>query len=102
MTFGTIFWSSEPDKIWAVIDEIMSQGILFVSRGCDVDAKFRLMTHVKVFAHPSLNAVIPEDVLGKLNSSNLVYHAQWLPMPPEILLRHSVRSSHTYTLHVFC
>ena len=31
ISFGTVFWSSEPEKIWAVLDVLMEEGIPFVS-----------------------------------------------------------------------
>ena len=31
MSFGTIFWSSEPEKIWTVIEEIVAHGVPLVS-----------------------------------------------------------------------
>ena len=31
ISFGTIFWSSEPEKIWAVLDVLIEEGIPFVS-----------------------------------------------------------------------
>lgn len=30
MSFGTIFWSTEPEKVWAVIDTMIELGIPFV------------------------------------------------------------------------
>ena len=31
MSFGTVWWSKEPEKIWAVVDALIEKGIPFVS-----------------------------------------------------------------------
>ena len=31
MSFGTVWWSKEPEKIWAVVDTLIEKGIPFVS-----------------------------------------------------------------------
>lgn len=32
VSFGSLWWSTEPEKIWAVLDILMERGIPFVSR----------------------------------------------------------------------
>ena len=31
MSFGTVWWSKEPEKIWAVVDGLIEKGIPLVS-----------------------------------------------------------------------
>ena len=31
MSFGTVWWSKEPEKIWAVVDALIEKGVPFVS-----------------------------------------------------------------------
>ena len=31
MSFGTVWWSKEPEKIWAVVDTLIEKGVPFVS-----------------------------------------------------------------------
>ncbi|PAV19566.1 UDP-Glycosyltransferase glycogen phosphorylase [Pyrrhoderma noxium] len=61
MSFGTVWWSKEPEKIWAVVDGLIEKGIPFL------------------FSHASPLAVIPEEVTAKVKVSGLGLMAPWLP-----------------------
>ncbi|KAI5117590.1 hypothetical protein M0805_004042 [Coniferiporia weirii] len=67
-SFGTVFWSAEPEKIWTFLDVLLELKIPVV------------------FAHASPIAVIPEEFIKKLDESGLVYHSTWLPQ--QMILQH--------------
>ncbi|KAL5530853.1 hypothetical protein ACEPAF_7111 [Sanghuangporus sanghuang] len=61
MSFGSVFWPTEPDKIWVAIDAFIERGIPFV------------------YAHASPFAEIPEEVKKRISASGLGYTSKWLP-----------------------
>ncbi|KAI5117596.1 hypothetical protein M0805_004047 [Coniferiporia weirii] len=67
-SFGTVFWSAEPEKIWTFLDVLLELKIPVI------------------FAHASPIAFIPEEVIKKFDESGLVYHSAWLPQ--QMILRH--------------
>ncbi|KAI5116763.1 hypothetical protein M0805_004980 [Coniferiporia weirii] len=67
-SFGTVFWSAEPEKIWTFLDVLLELKIPVI------------------FAHASPIAVIPEEFIKKFDESGLVYHSTWLPQ--QMILRH--------------
>ncbi|KAI5116762.1 hypothetical protein M0805_004979 [Coniferiporia weirii] len=67
-SFGTVFWSAEPEKIWTFFDVLLELKIPVI------------------FAHASPIAVIPDEFIKKLDESGLVYHSTWLPQ--QVILRH--------------
>ncbi|PAV19567.1 UDP-Glycosyltransferase glycogen phosphorylase [Pyrrhoderma noxium] len=68
MSFGTVWWSKEPEKIWAVVDALIEKGVPFL------------------FSHASFIAVIPEEVTAKVKASGLGLMAPWLPQ--QMIFRH--------------
>ncbi|PAV19564.1 UDP-Glycosyltransferase glycogen phosphorylase [Pyrrhoderma noxium] len=68
MSFGTVWWSKEPEKIWAVVDTLIEKGIPFL------------------FSHASPMAIIPEEVTAKVKASGLGLMATWLPQ--QMIFRH--------------
>ncbi|EJC97777.1 UDP-Glycosyltransferase/glycogen phosphorylase [Fomitiporia mediterranea MF3/22] len=61
MSFGSIYWTAEPDKIWVVLDAMIEEGVPFL------------------FAHASPFATIPDEVKEKIKASGLGYSSNWLP-----------------------
>ncbi|KAH8110155.1 UDP-Glycosyltransferase/glycogen phosphorylase [Phellopilus nigrolimitatus] len=72
-SFGSIWWTTEPEKIWAAINALIDLGFPFL---------FSLATS------PS---DIPEGLRTKIESSGLGYMSDWLPQ--EAILNHEARIS---------
>ncbi|KAL5488485.1 hypothetical protein ACEPAI_6603 [Sanghuangporus weigelae] len=68
ISFGTVWWSSEPEKIWTFIDVLLEQGIPFL------------------LSHASPVATIPDEISTKVKVSGLGYVSKWLPQ--QVILRH--------------
>ncbi|THU84356.1 UDP-Glycosyltransferase/glycogen phosphorylase [Dendrothele bispora CBS 962.96] len=68
MSFGTVFWPANPEKIWAAIEEILASGTPLV------------------WAHPSPFCQIPDDKLKMFQDSEIAFETQWAPQ--EAILSH--------------
>ncbi|KAL5488481.1 hypothetical protein ACEPAI_6599 [Sanghuangporus weigelae] len=68
ISFGTVWWSSEPEKIWTFIDVLLEQGIPFL------------------LSHASPVAIIPDELSIRVKASGLGYISRWLPQ--QLILRH--------------
>ncbi|KAK7437849.1 hypothetical protein VKT23_018286 [Stygiomarasmius scandens] len=68
MSFGTVFWPKNPEKVWAVVEEILASGTPLV------------------WAHPSPFCKVPEDKLKMFHDSEISFEAQWVPQ--ETILSH--------------
>jgi len=68
MSFGTVFWPKNPEKVWAVVEEILASGTPLV------------------WAHPSPFCKVPEDKLKMFHDSEIAFEAQWVPQ--EAILSH--------------
>ncbi|KAI5117418.1 hypothetical protein M0805_004050, partial [Coniferiporia weirii] len=68
ISFGSIWWSSEPEKVWAVLDVLIELQIPFV------------------FSHASPFAAVPEEVKQKVTASGLGLMSSWLPQ--QLILHH--------------
>lgn len=68
VSFGTVWWSPEPEKIWAVIETLIEKGVPFL------------------FSHASPAAIIPEDIAEKVKMSGKGFMSRWLPQ--QMILRH--------------
>ncbi|KAI5117421.1 hypothetical protein M0805_004052 [Coniferiporia weirii] len=68
ISFGSIWWSSEPDKIWAVLDVLIELQIPFL------------------FSHASPFSVVPEEVKEKVKASGLGFMSSWFPQ--QMILHH--------------
>ena len=98
ISFGTIFWPAEPEKIWAVLEILMERKIPFV-RGSTSTFSTWLLTLYQLFSHAAPNAVITDGIKEKLDAYDLAYHAPFLPQ--QMILQHKVRNfslrgSYTY------
>ncbi|KAF5339270.1 hypothetical protein D9758_013333 [Tetrapyrgos nigripes] len=61
MSFGTFFWPKNPEKVWAVIEELLATGTPLI------------------WAHPSPFCVVPEDKLKLFQDSDIAFEMQWAP-----------------------
>ncbi|EJD00712.1 UDP-Glycosyltransferase/glycogen phosphorylase [Fomitiporia mediterranea MF3/22] len=68
ISFGTVWWSAEPEKIWTILDVLIERGIPFL------------------FSHASPIGVIPDEVSARIEASGLGYTAKWLPQ--QMILQH--------------
>ncbi|KAI5117422.1 hypothetical protein M0805_004053 [Coniferiporia weirii] len=68
VSFGTHWWSNEPNKIWAVLDVLIELQIPFL------------------FSHASPFSVVPEEVKEKVKASGLGFMSPWLPQ--QMILHH--------------
>ncbi|KAI5118935.1 hypothetical protein M0805_003759 [Coniferiporia weirii] len=68
VSFGSFWWSTEPEKIWAVLDVLMELQIPFL------------------FSHASPLAVVPEEVKEKVKASGLGLTSTWFPQ--QLILHH--------------
>ncbi|KAL5529835.1 hypothetical protein ACEPAF_6092 [Sanghuangporus sanghuang] len=68
ISFGTVWWSSQPEKIWTFIDTLLELDIPFL------------------MSHASHVATVPEHVAIKVKASGLGYLSKWLPQ--QMILRH--------------
>lgn len=50
MSFGTAFWSAEPDKIWVVLDVLIELHIPFVCDQLLIRASADIMHHISYSA----------------------------------------------------
>ncbi|THU84357.1 UDP-Glycosyltransferase/glycogen phosphorylase [Dendrothele bispora CBS 962.96] len=69
MSLGTFFWPSNPEKVWAVMEEILASGTPLV------------------WAHPSPLCQVPEDIQKMFQNSEIALETQWAPQ--EAILSHS-------------
>ncbi|KAH8110135.1 UDP-Glycosyltransferase/glycogen phosphorylase [Phellopilus nigrolimitatus] len=60
-SFGSTWWTTEPEKVWAVINTLI-----------DLDFPF-------LFSLATSSAAMPEEVKTKVESSGLGYMSDWLP-----------------------
>ncbi|KAJ3554964.1 hypothetical protein NM688_g2832 [Phlebia brevispora] len=68
VSFGSVWWSTEPEKIWAFIDVLLERKIPFI------------------FSHASAFAQVPDDVLTKVRNSGVGLFSSWSPQ--EYILSH--------------
>ncbi|KIK61794.1 glycosyltransferase family 1 protein [Collybiopsis luxurians FD-317 M1] len=68
ISFGTLFFPINPERIWAVFEEL-------------IDSKTPFL-----FAHSSQFAVVPDDIKEKIAKSGLGMEMEWSPQ--EIILSH--------------
>ncbi|KAL5487463.1 hypothetical protein ACEPAI_5571 [Sanghuangporus weigelae] len=68
ISFGTVWWSSQPEKIWTFIDDLLELGVPFL------------------MSHASRVATVPEHVSVKVKASGLGYFSKWLPQ--QMILLH--------------
>ncbi|KAI5123071.1 hypothetical protein M0805_000505 [Coniferiporia weirii] len=61
ISFGTVFWTTEPEKVWAVFDALIALRVPFI------------------FAHASPVAEVPESIIRKVAASGLGYISKWVP-----------------------
>ncbi|KAF5345888.1 hypothetical protein D9758_011405 [Tetrapyrgos nigripes] len=59
MSFGIFFWPENPEKVWAVIEELLASGTPLV------------------WAHPSPLCIVPEDELKMFQDSDIAFEIQW-------------------------
>ncbi|KAI0821606.1 UDP-Glycosyltransferase/glycogen phosphorylase [Trametes gibbosa] len=70
IAFGSLFWPSDPAKVWAVLDVLMEKGIPFV------------MSHGALSA-----ALIPEEIKAKISGYGNAIVSNWVPQ--QALLSHA-------------
>jgi len=70
ISFGSIFWSLEPEKIWTFLDVIMEKKIPFI------------------MSHGSPDASVPDDVATKVKAYGYGLLSQWSPQ--QTILSHRV------------
>ncbi|KAF5368885.1 hypothetical protein D9758_003101 [Tetrapyrgos nigripes] len=68
MSFGTFFWPQNPEKVWAVIKQLLASGTPLV------------------WAHPSPLCVVPDDKLKMFQESDIAFEIKWAPQ--EEILSH--------------
>ncbi|KAE9394857.1 hypothetical protein BT96DRAFT_827135, partial [Gymnopus androsaceus JB14] len=68
ISFGTLFFPLNPEKIWAVFEELIDSKTPFI------------------FTHPSGYAVIPEEIKAKIANSGCGMEVNWAPQ--ELILSH--------------
>ncbi|KLO16953.1 UDP-Glycosyltransferase/glycogen phosphorylase [Schizopora paradoxa] len=69
ISFGTVFWTTEPEKLWAMLDILISRHIPFI------------------LAHTAPQASIPQEVLDRVEASKLGILCRWAPQ--QFILGHS-------------
>ncbi|GJE98881.1 glycosyltransferase family 1 protein [Phanerochaete sordida] len=61
ISFGTLVWPSEPDRLWTVLDVLLARHIPFI------------------LAHPAPSAHIPSTISDKLSATGLALLTPWAP-----------------------
>ncbi|KDR71535.1 hypothetical protein GALMADRAFT_253868 [Galerina marginata CBS 339.88] len=69
ISFGSIAWPTEHEQPLAVLAELLDQGIPFI---LSLASRF---------------AIVPEDMLKKMDASETAYYAKWIPQ--EVVLQHN-------------
>ncbi|KAJ4473111.1 hypothetical protein J3R30DRAFT_764566 [Lentinula aciculospora] len=70
MSFGTVFWPEESDRVWAVIDGLIEKRKPFI------------------FSHPSPFHRFPDEMKQKIAASGIAMELSWSPQ--ELILTHPV------------
>ncbi|KAJ3782241.1 hypothetical protein GGU10DRAFT_389982 [Lentinula aff. detonsa] len=70
MSFGTVFWPEEDDRVWAVIDGLLEKRQPFL------------------FSHPSPLLRFPDEVKKKIDANGIAMELSWSPQ--EMILTHPV------------
>ncbi|KAJ3856268.1 hypothetical protein EV368DRAFT_78865 [Lentinula lateritia] len=70
MSFGTVWWSEQDDRVWAVIDGLIEKRQPFL------------------FSHPSPFMHFPAEVKKKIDTSGIAMELSWSPQ--ELILTHPV------------
>lgn len=73
ISFGSVFWSTEPEKIWTFLDVVMERNIPFVSVrpvAC-VAPSAVTMPVTQIFSHASPFAKIPDEVRERVGKFGL-------------------------------
>ncbi|KAK7472007.1 hypothetical protein VKT23_000114 [Stygiomarasmius scandens] len=68
MSFGTFFWPTDTEKVWAVIEVILASGTPLI------------------WAHSSPLCQVPEGKLKLFHDSEIAFETQWAPQ--EVILSH--------------
>ncbi|KAH9851322.1 UDP-Glycosyltransferase/glycogen phosphorylase [Lenzites betulinus] len=68
ITFGTVYWPTKTEKIWAFLDVVMELGIPFI------------------MSHASPQAVVPEEVKEKVKAYGKCVLSKWSPQ--QMILEH--------------
>ena len=87
VSFGSLWWSTEPEKIWAALDVLMERKIPFVSLTMPTFSYYAEFVH-KIFAHASPFASVPDEVIDKIKSCGFGYESTWIPQTE--VLHHKV------------
>ncbi|KAK7682538.1 hypothetical protein QCA50_014338 [Cerrena zonata] len=61
ISFGSIFWSTQPEKIWAFVDAVIERNVPFI------------------FSHASPFAVIPDEIQAKVKAYGKGFLSKWSP-----------------------
>ncbi|KAJ3487389.1 hypothetical protein NLI96_g3563 [Meripilus lineatus] len=70
ISFGSLFWSSEPEKIWAFLDVLIEKKIPFI------------------MSHASPLAIVPDEVKSRVQESGVGLLSPWSPQ--QTILSHPV------------
>ncbi|EKM61882.1 glycosyltransferase family 1 protein [Phanerochaete carnosa HHB-10118-sp] len=70
ISFGTLFWSTQPDRLWTVLDVLMEKKIPFI------------------LSHASPWAKVPDEISEKIKASGLGFLTTWAPQ--QTVLEHPV------------
>ncbi|KAF8223911.1 UDP-Glycosyltransferase/glycogen phosphorylase [Tricholoma matsutake] len=71
ISFGSLWWPEDTEKVFAVVNEFLDEGIPFSTQ---------------IFGSASSPQPIPEDLLKKIEASGSAYHARWVPQ--QYILHH--------------
>lgn len=96
VSFGSIFWSVEPDKIWTFLDVLFDKGIPFVSRG-NFCSGCMLKYIVQIMSHASPFAKVPDWITAKAKATGLGLLSPWSPQ--QTILIHPVSDIETRSSH---
>ena len=89
ISFGSFFWSAEPDKIWTFLDVLVEKKIPFVRaqvirmKTADTDTD-----PAQILSHGSPFADVPDEVQAKVKSAGPGLLTRWAPQ--QAVLAHAV------------
>lgn len=70
MSFGTVFWPEDSERVWAVLDGLIEKRQPFL------------------FSHPSPFQNFPDEMKKKIEASGIAMELRWSPQ--ELILKHPV------------